>query len=283
MREIQAGGYSPTIKKRALSRKLVALREQCGMTTSEVCKRLHWSPSKLNYIEKAKWIDPNSDSVADLCELYGVDGADRDALIRLTREARQRGWWRKYNDVFTSELPGFEAGASSIRTFQNTVVPGLLQVPEYIEMITRIAGIEEPAEIKRRTDARLERQKILLRDQRSCHLHAVVDEHVLLRIGDKGVRSAQIAHLLKLAQRPNVEVQVIPLEKGLYPGAGETFTCLMFPDSTERDIVYLETTVDGRMLEEPDELERYMVRFDRLRTVAMDFEATRAYLARQIE
>src|SRR6266581_2650915 len=111
MDEIRAGGYSPTIRKRSLSRRLVELRKACGLTTTEVQRQLNWSASKLNYIEKAKWIEPNSDAVADLCELYGVEGREREALIRLAREGRQRGWWRKYNDVFSNELPGFEAGA----------------------------------------------------------------------------------------------------------------------------------------------------------------------------
>jgi hypothetical protein len=283
MAEIQARGYSPTVKKRALSRKLVELRHQCGMTTTQVWKQLNWSATKLNYIEKAKWIEPSSDAVADLCDLYGVEGRECDALIQLTREARQRGWWRKYNDVFANELPGFEAGASKICTFQNTVVPGLLQTSGYIKMVTRVAGIDEPAEIKRHMDARLERQKILTRDEEPCRLHAVIDENAILRIADPDVRAAQIRHLVNMADRPNVDVQVLRVTDGVYPGAGEVFLYLQFPDPGDRDIVFLETAVDGRMLEETDELERYMVRFDRLCAVALDSDETRAYLRQQIE
>ena len=72
------------------------LRKACGLTTTDVQRQLGWSASKLNYIEKAKWIDPSSDAVTDLCELYGVEGSDREALVRMAREARQRGWWRKW-------------------------------------------------------------------------------------------------------------------------------------------------------------------------------------------
>jgi len=74
----------------------VELRKACGLTTTDVQRQLGWSASKLNYIEKAKWIDPSSDAVTDLCELYGVEGSDREALVRMAREARQRGWWRKW-------------------------------------------------------------------------------------------------------------------------------------------------------------------------------------------
>lgn len=283
MADIRAGGYSPTIRKRALSQKLVELRKQCGLTTAQVCRQLNWSHTKLNYIEKAKWVEPSSDAVADLCELYGVDGNDREALIRLTREARQRGWWRKYNDVFVSELPGFEAGASHISTFENTVVPGLLQVPSYVELITRVNGYQDETEIKRRVDARLERQKILTRGRGSCRLHAIIDENAILRINKPEVRAEQLRHLLNATKRRSIDIQLLRITDGVYAEAGEGFTHLRFPDPSERDIVYLETSIDNRMLEETDELERYMVRFDRLRAAALDTAGTRAYLAQQLE
>ncbi len=226
MDEIRAGGYSPTIRKRSLSRRLVELRKACGLTTTEVQRQLNWSASKLNYIEKAKWIEPNSDAVADLCELYGVEGREREALIRLAREGRQRGWWRKYNDVFSNELPGFEAGASQIRAFETTFIPGLLQVPSYIELITRAAGIDDPAGIKRHVDARVERQEILTRDNDPCRLHAVIDENAILRITDPAIRRAQLGHLAEITSRPNVDVQFLPVTAGVYPGAGEVFAYL---------------------------------------------------------
>lgn len=282
MDEIRAGGYSPTIRKRSLSRRLVELRKACGLTTTEVQRQLNWSASKLNYIEKAKWIEPNSDAVADLCELYGVEGREREALIRLAREGRQRGWWRKYNDVFSNELPGFEAGASQIRAFETTFIPGLLQVPSYIELITRAAGIDDPAGIKRHVDARVERQEILTRDNDPCRLHAVIDENAILRITDPAIRRAQLGHLAEITSRPNVDVQLLPITAGVYPGAGEVFAYLSFPDPSERDFVFLESSIDDRMLEEADELERYRLRFEQLRTTALSPEETRTQLKQQI-
>lgn len=168
MPSIQASSYSPTIKKRALRCKLVDLREQCGMTTSEVCKRLHWSPSKL------------------------------------TREAHQHGWWRKYNDVFTNEFPGFKAGASEIWTYQTMFSPGLLQIAEYIKLVRPSIGIGDDAEIQRHVDARLERQRILAQNFKPCRFHALVDESAVFRISDDAVRAAQISHVLAMTERENV-------------------------------------------------------------------------------
>jgi hypothetical protein len=282
MTSTRAGGYSPTIRKRALARRLVELRQACGLTTTDVQRRLGWSATKLNWLEKAKWIEPVTDSVVDLCELYGVEGTERDAVIALAREARQRGWWSKYHDVFSSELPGFEAGASQIRTFETAFIPGLLQVPAYIETITRAAGITDPAEIARHLDARMRRQQILTRDSDPCRLHAVIDENAIARITDPGIRRGQLDHLTQITGHPNVDVQLLPAAAGVYPVTGEVFIYLSFPDPTDRDIVYLETAIDDRMLEEPDELDRYKLKFDKLRAAALGPEETRAYLKQQI-
>jgi Domain of unknown function (DUF5753)/Helix-turn-helix domain len=274
-------GYSPTIRKRSLSRQLVELRKTSGLTTTDVQRQLNWSATKLNWIEKAKWVTPNSDAVVDLCELYGVEGPQRDALVSLARDARQRGWWRKYNNVFPGELPGFEAGAATIRTFETAFIPGLLQVPEYIEMATRSAGIDDPAQIKRHVDARTKRQQILTRNPGPCHLHAIIDENAIARITDPAIRRAQLTHLTKMTGRRNVNLQILPFTAGLYPGACEVFAYLTFPDPSDRDIVYLETTVDDRMLEEPDELERYRLKFEKLRTAALSPDQTRTHLKQQ--
>jgi transcriptional regulator with XRE-family HTH domain len=279
--DIRARGYSPTVRKRALGRRMVELRKACGLTTIDVQERLGWSASKLNYIEKAKWIDRVSDQVDDLCELYGVEGAERDALIVLAREARQRGWWRKYSDVFPRELPGFEDGASLIRIFETAVIPGLLQAPSYIEHITRAAGITDPAEVKHHVDARLHRHQILTRPG-PCHLHTVIDENAIARITDPAIRRDQLTHLTEAAARPNIEIQVLPTSAGVYPTTGsEAFVYLSYPDPTDRDIVYLETAAGDQMLEDPDELTRYKLKFDKLSTIALIPTQTTTYLHQQ--
>jgi len=283
MPEVQPEGYSPTIMKRALSRRLREAREGLGLTTSEVCKDLSWSPTRLNYIEHAKWVKPATDAVIDLCELYGVEGRERDELIKLARDARQRGWWRRYN-VFTNELPGFEAGASEINTFESTFVPGLLQVQGYIELLTRAAGIEDPDAIDRHVEARIQRQKILNRSESPCRLHAVIDENAILRIGDDEIREEQLRHLLDVTEQSNVIVQILLIADGVYPTkSSESFVYMRFPDPADRDIVYLETMVDDRMLEEHDELEIYAARHERLSRAARDPDATRKYLKKKIE
>jgi transcriptional regulator with XRE-family HTH domain len=278
MDQTPSTGDSPTIRKRALARKLVEHRQRRGLTTTDVQRRLGWSATKLNWIEKARWTESVTDSVTDLCELYEISAPERNALITLARQSRERGWWTRYNDVFgREELPGWEAGASAIWTFETAFIPGLLQTPDYIELITRAAGIEDPSEIRRHAEARTRRQAILTRDHDPCRLHAIIDENALARITDPAIRSGQAARLSEDASRPNITVQVLPVSAGVYPVTSEAFLHLAFPDG-ERDIVYIETTFDNRMLEELDEIERYKLKFAALQAAALTPEETAAFL-----
>ncbi len=281
MDQTPSTGDSPTIRKRALARKLVEHRQRRGLTTTDVQRRLGWSATKLNWIEKARWTESVTDSVTDLCELYEISGPERDALITLARQSRERGWWTRYNDVFgREELPGWEAGASQIWTFETAFIPGLLQTPDYIELITRAAGIEDPAEIRRHAEARTRRQAILTREHDPCQLHAIIDENALARIADPAIRRDQAAHLAQAASRPNITVQILPVSVGVYPVTSEAFHHLAFPGG-ERDIVYIETTIDNRMLEEYDEIELYKLKFATLQAVALAPEQTAAFLEQQ--
>jgi hypothetical protein len=278
MDQTPSTGDSPTIRKRALARKLVEHRQRRGLTTTDVQRRLGWSATKLNWIEKARWTESVTDSVTDLCELYEISAPERNALITLARQSRERGWWTRYNDVFgREELPGWEAGASAIWTFETAFIPGLLQTPDYIELITRAAGIEDPAEIRRHTEARTRRQAILTREHDPCRLHAIIDENALARITDPAIRSGQAARLSEDASRPNITVQVLSVSAGVYPVTSEAFLHLAFPDG-ERDIVYIETTFDNRMFEELDEIERYKLKFAALQAAALTPEETAAFL-----
>src|ERR1700692_3765040 len=57
MDQTRSTGNSPTIRKRALARKLVEYRQRRGLTTTDVQRRLSWSATKLNWIEKARWTE----------------------------------------------------------------------------------------------------------------------------------------------------------------------------------------------------------------------------------
>src|SRR5690606_2670366 len=86
--------YSPTMRRRRLSQLLKDLRRKAGITATQAAEQLGWDPAKVSRIERNEWKLPNPRDVRDLLDLYGVtDEKQREMLLDLAKQARQRGWW----------------------------------------------------------------------------------------------------------------------------------------------------------------------------------------------
>lgn len=286
MPEIEAAGHRPTIKRRRLSNLLTSARLQCGLTQPEVANRLGpgWSRGKLAYIENRQWLRPNPRDVRELCQLYGIGKRETEALCQLALDARTKGWWRRYDDVFGNDFPGLEADASRIRAFESLFVPGLVQTPAYVAEVTR-AFSTPPEEMQRRITARLERQQLLDRTEPPPPvIHMVIDEGALLRrFGTVDEHREQIQRIIDLGRRDHITVQVLRLADGLHAGMNGAFELLDFPDEQDLPIVYLESELDNRLLEEDDEVARYSLVWDKVCDAALDDEATLVHLEKIME
>src|SRR4051812_28619904 len=136
---------SPTLLRRQLGAELRRLRSRAGRTVADVAAELGWSESKLSRIETAS-IGVSGADLDRLLSGYGVTDKDRDRLLALRVQARQRAWWEAYGDVLPDAyetLIGFESEASLISTYEAQVVPGLLQTDEYANAVTQADGIYE--------------------------------------------------------------------------------------------------------------------------------------------
>lgn len=279
---IDAGGYHPTIKKRRLSKFLQTARIQAGLSQPEAVALLGdgWNRSKLARIENCQWVRPNARDVRDLCEAYGIGAETTQALRQLAIDARTRGWWRRYSDIFANDFIGLENDAALIRAFEPLYIPGLFQTPEYLAEVTGVFELsgDEP---QRRITARLERQTLLDRaDPPPPAMHMLIDEPALLRrFGTLAEHRQQLDHIRELAARDHITVQVLRLRDGLHPGLTGAFTILDFDDPQDDPVVYIDTEIDNRILEEADEVLRYENVWNKLCAVALDPDASTAYLA----
>lgn len=264
-----ARGQGPTVRRRRLASELRRLRETAGLTIDEVAEKLECSASKISRIETGH-VGVTPRDARDLLELYGLPSDEREALVQLAREARSRGWWHKYNEVFTGAFVGLEADASSLRAYQALLVPGLLQTERYARSVFRAMRPDATeAEIERRVSARMERQR-LLTDPAPPEYWAVVDEAVLHRsVGGSEVMAEQFARLAEAAALPHVTVQVVPFGAGAHPGMEGPFLILGFPEQADPDVVYVDSTTSGVYLEMPADVRRYSLMFDHLRAAAL--------------
>ncbi|QKW32499.1 helix-turn-helix domain-containing protein (plasmid) [Nocardiopsis flavescens] len=264
--------FSPTVRRRRLSAVLRKFRHDHGKTLEEVADALEWSRGRLAHMEGNKWTRPDLGNIRQLLDYFEVaEATEREAILDLARQSRERGWWTKFKDVFgTDSLVGFEEEASVISTWQPVVIPGLLQTEGYAAASIRASLARPSEEVARRVEARMARQDILAGDQPPT-VWAVIDESALHRIPTgEGVAAGQLQHLIEVAEDPDngVTIQILPFIAGLHPGVSGPFVILDFPDEMDAPIVYLESRTEGLFLEEPEEVSEYRLVFDHLQVTA---------------
>jgi hypothetical protein len=284
-----SGGYrSPTVRHKRLTAELRRLRAESGLTRDDVASRLEWHPTKVTRIETGQWTRLNPRDVRDLLDIYRVsDPEQREALVQLARESRQKGWWHSYGDVLPSEYThfiGLEAEAASVRTYQQVLVPGLLQAEEYARAVIRAFRPHDDAEgTDRRVAVRHQRQQRVTAD-RSLQLSAVLGEGVVHQlVGDRAVTAAQLRFLAEVNDLPNVMIQVLPYAAGAHGAMIGSFEILGFPEPIDPDVVYLENMASALFMEEPEDISRYVQVFDYLRATALSPQATSDMLAAAAE
>ncbi|GAA1500822.1 helix-turn-helix transcriptional regulator [Kitasatospora kazusensis] len=275
-----SANINPTVRRRRLGAELRRLRELKGMTAEEVAGRLMVSQSKISRLENGRRSISQRD-VRDLCEVYEVaDERVRAGLMEMARESRQRGWWHEFGDIPYSVYIGLEAEASSIRAYESSFVPGLLQTRAYAEAVVEGTSPDYDAgAVKRRVDVRLKRQSRIFGEDQLGSLWVVIDEAVLRRqVGGPAVMADQLYQLLDLGERPNINLQVISFEHGAHPGMTGTFSLMEFPESADSTVVYFEGVTSDLYLEKEADVRRYTNLYDHLRAAALSVADSRSLI-----
>lgn len=260
-----ASDRGPTVLRIALGGQLRKLREKKNITREAAGEHIRGSHAKISRLELGRTGFKERD-IRDLLTLYGVtDRAQRDSFLDLARKANEPGWWHHYNDLLPSWFGtylGLEQAASQIRTYEAHLIPGLLQTGEYTRAVVSL-GYED-ADTDRRVDMRQKRQEILFRSDAPV-VWAVVDEAALHRpVGGAVVHRRQMEHLIRLAELPNVTLQVLPYSAGEHAAAGSSFSILRFAESELPDVVYLEHLTSAVYLDRRQDLALYLSVMDRL-------------------
>ena len=271
---------SPTVRRRRLSNLLRELREAKGCTAQYVTDQLGWSRGKLTHIEQNQWKRPNRRDIEDLLDIYEVtDTERREAALALVRQARQRGWWVSYSDVWgAGTFIGLEAEARSIRTFEALAIPGLLQTEGYARAVIRSGGILDEEEIDRRVQARMIRKQVLAGPDAPLYW-AIIDESALRKIGPD--LAGQLQYLLDIS-KPTVGIQVLPDSVGPHAALTAPFVVLDFPEP-DPSVVYVDTGSDELFLEKPPHLSRYETLWRHIQATALSVEDSRCLIAAHLD
>ena len=276
---------SPTVRGRRLRYELRRLREQRSLTIEQVAEQSHgdWTASAISRWETGdRRIRPADLRV--LLDIYDVGDDQREVLLTLAREARQRGWWQSYSSAAVPEwfqvYLGLEAEAASIHEYAAELVPGLFQTADYYRAFMRTAPAAGDDEaIERKIAVRAARQERLTADD-APECWAVLNEAAVRRVvGGTKVMRAQLQHIAALADRPHINVQVLPFRAGAHPAMDGSFVILGFPEAPDPDVVYLESQTGSLYLERLPEVDRYQAMFNHLVAKALGPEESISLIA----
>lgn len=280
---------SPTVLRRWVAFELARLRKAAGISQKQAAQRLGRVQSHISNLERGPGAKdrrniPAQAEIEVLLDYYG-----RDDLItqfrQLLEQSKRKHWWDGLPEGVIPPLfdfyLGLEEGAASIECYDALTVTGLLQCRAYAEVLLRGHGPTlADDELARRIDLRLGRQAVLDRPEDPLRLWAILDESVLHRmIGGPEVMAMQLDHLLKLTERPEIQLQILAATAGVHPALHGSFTRMIFPTPGDPGLVYLESRLGGSYHEEQWEIEEYTEVMNHLRVLAMTPEQS-AHLIR---
>jgi len=270
---------SPTLRRRELASQLRDLRKQSGRTVEDVARELLCSPPKISRIETGVRSASLRD-VRDLCIIYGVDDSLRDRLMTLAREAKQQGWWNRYEDLAIESLIGLEIEAAQISSYESCVIPWMFQTREYARAVIRgiLPRIADHV-LDERVTARITRQELITKES-PPHFWSLVDESALRRrVGSNDIMRDQLKRMVELAAIPNITMQVVPFSLGAHPGLDNTFELLEF-QSAQSPVVYIDNMAGALYVERAADVDRFKEALMHLRAGALDPESSISLIER---
>lgn len=280
---------SSIVLRRYIALELRRLRESAGFSRAEVAERLRCAVSHITHLEIMRNL-PKGAETEILLRFYGVESRSADFLALVDAARKGKDWWRPFKGAAPTWLDlllGMESAAAVIESYDSMIVPGLFQTPAYAAAIIRVGEPQlSDAEVDRRIELRMARQDVLTRQPTPPTVWCVLDESALLRpAAEPAVLAEQIEHLAKLAELPNLNLQVLPLAAGLHAGMNGSFTILTFGPELVGDpgVAYTESRIGGTYFEDAADVARYRDTYTRVQLQAHAPQESRAILARRMK
>ncbi len=275
-----ASAQTSTVRRRRLALELRRLRETAKLTCEEVAEQLECSASKISRVETGR-VSVSPRDVRDMLAIYGVPEDQRDDLVQLARESRQKGWWHAFSDTvhphFATYL-GMESAASQIRIYKAIRIPNQLQTEDYARAITAAGQVGgQFVRDDRYFAVQMERKRQA--SANPARVWVVLDEAALRRqVGGPEVMRQQLEYLCELSASPNVFLQVIPFSSGAHVTMDLPFVILSFPDAMDPDVVCMGYPTGCLWIEDMTEVDRYNLFFHHLQATALSFDESVALI-----
>ncbi|WP_033039057.1 helix-turn-helix domain-containing protein [Streptomyces monomycini] len=270
-----AQGSKREAAARLVGEQLRRMRQERGLALKDVAPLIRGSVSKVSRLERGE-SPPKERDVFDLIRHYGASEEQQREIDSLLRQAQDSAWWQQYSDVtpsFLKRLIGLEDAAEKIYTYENHVVPGILQIPDYARVLVAAAMPSvSPDAVERPVALRMARQRLLFKEN-PPEVLALLEEGILRRpVGGPAVMCAQLEHLKRVAELPHVHLRIVEFEYGASAAPTFPITHLRFGDGGPAELVYVEQISSAQYLTKTAEVEQHRHILDELRFVAASRE-----------
>ena len=275
---------SPYVRRLRLGMEVRALRDQHNMTQSRLGRLIGRTRMDISKLENGLAVDQAD--VLNLLDAFGIEGDRWTELVRIAREAGEPGWWESVKHIGDRQAlsANLEAGATSICQYQQTFLPGLLQIPEYVQARAAAGQTLEPLSgtVEGIWAGRVGRQRNLRRPG-GPSLEVIVDEVAVFRLAaPPAVAKKQLRHLADVitSGQPNITIRVLKVSAQIqhYSVPRCTFSMYTYPDPGDPRVVAIDTVTEDVILTAEPTVAPYEKLYARLREAALPEPETADFL-----
>ncbi|MFJ3904619.1 Scr1 family TA system antitoxin-like transcriptional regulator [Streptomyces sp. NPDC090025] len=209
---------------------------------------------------------------AELDDVLETGGALTVAVSKAPKKERYPAFAQEYIELETEAL--------ALSSYQNAVVPGLLQTPEYARAVFDCLYPPKTAqEAEESMLDRIDRQAIFQQQPWPPMMSFLLDEWILERpIGGREVLRGQLLHLREMAELPFLALQIVPKTRTKHAGLDGPMILIETPD--HEHVAYVEGQRVSFLIDDPDEVGVLQRKYGMLRSQALTPEDTMGLLER---
>ncbi|WSQ11529.1 helix-turn-helix transcriptional regulator [Streptomyces sp. NBC_01231] len=259
-----AARTSPTERQKRLGAEVRRMRTAAGMTGEYAAGLLGVDRGKISNIESGTRAISAERLRTLACNCDCDDDAYVDALVEMAQPG-ERGWWEKYRGSLPAgllDIAELEHHAVRLRSVHLIHMPGLLQSSDHARAVFKAGLPPLPEhEVALRLAHRLERQRILEREDPTEYVGIVHEAALRMQFGGREVARAQLEYLFGTLEWPHVTLRVIPFDAGSFPGAGQTVVYMEGP-VPQLDTVQIDSAHGPEFLDQEAQLSKYRAQLD---------------------
>jgi transcriptional regulator with XRE-family HTH domain len=266
---------SPYVRRLRLGMELRALRDEHNMTQARIARLAGNTRTDISRLENGQSVDLAD--VLNILEALGVDDERWTALSAIAHDATATGWWDSIKHIGDRQAlyANLESGAATIWAYEQTAVPGLLQIPDYVRALVVAGEALEPVSgtVEGLLSGRAGRQRHLRRPSGPT-VEMILDEFAVLRLAAPAdVVKRQLRHLAEVVDgsQPNVTLRVLPAPAKIRDFAvpRSAFSIFSYPDLGDPRVVVIDTVTSDVVLTDEAQILPYERLYERIREAAL--------------